>query len=105
MNINDPLASTLNRHYEITITDNPISYDLNQTEVDQLEMEQSENVYIPNLEGLTPPRTAHVFINLSTEKFSEKILVKALHDSGCAKTIIHKRVLKNIPGFEDLELT
>ena len=68
-------------------------------------MEQSENVYIPNLEGLTPPRTAHVFINLSTEKYSEKFLVKALHDSGCAKTIIHKRILKNIPGFEDLELT
>jgi uncharacterized protein (DUF1015 family) len=68
-------------------------------------MEQSENVYIPNLEGLTPPRTAHVFINLSTDKYSKKFLVKALHDSGCAKTVISKRCFdKYIEIGQDLPL-
>ena len=73
------MADTINRHYEITIIDEPqlppVSYDTNKSNVETskyLSDSEEEDFYVPKLEGLSPPRTAHVSIDLSAEKYSKK---------------------------------
>ncbi len=36
------------------------------------------------------------------DKYNSKLNTKALHDSGCAKPIIHSKVFNNIPNVEQL---
>ena len=58
-----------------------------------------EDVYVPNLIDRSPPLTAHVLIKLSTDRDSDYYEVKALHDSGCAKTLIHLKTFQQIPNY------
>jgi hypothetical protein len=69
-----------------------------------IENDTIEEIQIPHLQSLNPPQTAHVFVNLSTDKYNSKLNVKALHYSGCAKSIIHSKVFQKIPNVEQLTI-
>ena len=64
-----------------------------------------EDVYVPNLIDRSPPLTAHVLIKLSTDRDSDYYEVKALHDSGCAKTLIHLKTFQQIPNYNLIPIT
>ncbi len=66
--------------------------------------EQPEEIDVPGLADLTAPQVAHVFINLSSPTSRDKYTVKALHDSGCAKSIIHEKIFKQIPNYEEIKI-
>ncbi len=69
-------------------------------------MEDSvEELDLPGLRDLTPPQVAHVFIGLSHNSTNQLFKVKALHDSGCAKTIIHENTFQLIPNYKQIKVT
>jgi hypothetical protein len=88
----EPLRSILSNHSSLSEYFNTIENDT------------IEEIQIPHLQSLNPPQTAHVFINLSTDKYNSKLNIKALHDSGCAKSIIHSKVFQKIPNVEQLTI-
>ena len=67
------------------------------------EIEKEEK--IPTIGAINPPQIAHVYIKISPEKYDQKLTVKALHDSGCAKSIIHLNIFKKIPNYKNITLT
>ena len=48
----------------------------------------AEHLFIPSLGGSNQPQVAHVLINVSAKTHTNSFEIKALHDSGCAKSII-----------------
>jgi hypothetical protein len=62
-------------------------------------------IQLPSLPGLNGPRTAHVHIKVSEQENSSTFKIKALHDSGCAKSLIHKRIFDQIPGSKYIRIT
>ena len=60
---------------------------------------------VPGLGGLNPPQVAHVFIELSHLLQNDSYQVKALHDSGCAKSLIHENIFKQIPFSDQITVT
>ena len=63
------------------------------------------NAQILHLNGLNPPQTAHIMLQVSVNRFSKKLDIKALHDSGCAKSIISLRMFNKISQKELLSVT
>ena len=45
-----------------------------------IENDTIEEIQIPHLQSLNPPQTAHVFVNLSTDKYNSKLNVKYTHE-------------------------
>ena len=60
---------------------------------------------IPLIGAINPPQIAHVYVKLSYGQYDNKLQVKALHDSGCAKSIIHSKIFEKIPNYEKIKIT
>ena len=65
----------------------------------------AEHLFIPSLGGSNQPQVAHVLINVSAKTHTNSFEIKALHDSGCAKSIILYECFKKIPNYESIPIT
>jgi len=52
----------------------------------------------------TDPKTVYITLNLRATQKSEKVKVKALHDSGCAKTIISRQIYNELNNTHPMRM-
>ena len=64
-------------------------------------------LHVTSTDNKAKPHLAYLKISLGAldNDNSEKVVVKALHDSGCAATIINKKIFDTIPNHEIIEVT